>query len=96
VIIKQCKCGAFVPAGEWKRHREMHRPTAAARGYDNEHRRRRRALLPHAYGTACALCGLAMLPGQALDLDHTTPLAHDRSSKGDRIVHAACNRARRG
>jgi hypothetical protein len=35
-----------------------------------------------------------MLAGQALDLDHTTPLTVDRSSVGDRITHASCNRSK--
>ena len=33
-----------------------------------------------------------MLVGQELDLDHSTPLAHDRSSLGDHMTHATCNR----
>jgi hypothetical protein len=33
-----------------------------------------------------------MRPTDALDLDHTIPLAHNPRSVGDRIVHAKCNR----
>lgn len=61
--------------------------------YDADHQRRRAELLPAAYGTRCPLCPHLMLRGQALDLDHSTPLAVDPTSKGDRIVHATCNRS---
>jgi len=37
-----------------------------------------------------------MLPHQPLDLDHSTRLLDDPTAVGDRIVHASCNRARRG
>lgn len=60
--------------------------------YDYDHQKRREALLPLAYNTPCALCRELMLRGQELDLDHSTPLMVDRRSKGDRIVHASCNR----
>lgn len=36
-----------------------------------------------------------MTPSQALDLDHSVTLRRDPTSRGDRIVHAGCNRARR-
>jgi hypothetical protein len=61
----------------------------SARGaYGGRHQATRRALLPDAYGRPCPRCGLPMLPGQALDLDHTD----------DRVgylgcSHAKCNRA---
>jgi hypothetical protein len=58
--------------------------------YGAEHRRTREELLPHAYGTACPLCGEPMLRGQELDLDHSTAWALDPTSKGDRIVHESC------
>lgn len=64
----------------------------AKQGYGWDHQQRRKKLLPKAYGMACALCGLVMLKGQALDLDHSTPLALG-GSVGDRIIHAACNRS---
>ena len=64
--------------------------------YDLEHRRRRAELLPQAYGTRCPLCPRLMLRGEALDLDHSTPLVADPTSKGDRIVHATCNRSAGG
>jgi Recombination endonuclease VII len=62
--------------------------------YGYRHQRIRAALLPEAYGRACLHCGLAMLPGQALNLDHTSDGAQYRG-----VVHARCNRregARRG
>lgn len=70
---------------------EQRRGTRQQRGYDAEHEATRRALLPDAYGTPCPLCGEHMYPHQALHLDHTTPLAVDSTSKGDRIVHQVCN-----
>lgn len=74
---------------------EKQRGTASQRGYGVAHKKTRRQLLPKAIGTACPLCGQPMLAGQPLDLDHTVPLAIDATAKGDRIVHATCNRARR-
>lgn len=60
--------------------------------YGAEHQRRRREMLPGAYNTPCPECGHPMLKGQNLELDHhTTPLAFDPDSKGDRIVCADCN-----
>lgn len=60
--------------------------------YGAEHRKRRAALLPFAYGRPCPLCGRLMHPDQPLDLDHSTPHALG-GQHGDRIVHASCNRA---
>lgn len=60
--------------------------------YGQEHRRRRAALLPKAYGKRCPLCGLLMLKGQRLELDHSDPVALNMHSRGDRIVHESCNR----
>jgi hypothetical protein len=51
-------------------------------------------MLSRAYYTRCPICGELMKPGQPLDLDHSTPLAVDPTSKGDRMAHAACNRGR--
>ncbi|MGH3482285.1 MAG: hypothetical protein ACRDPQ_03535 [Nocardioidaceae bacterium] len=62
--------------------------------YGPEHRALRRELLPSAYGQPCHLCGLLMLPGHKLDLDHTPDGAGYRG-----FTHAHCNRsdgARRG
>lgn len=67
-------------------------PNAA---YDWEHRKRRARLLPKAWGKACPLCGFVMLEEQALDLDHSVPLALG-GTVGDRIVHAFCNRSAGG
>ena len=41
-----------------------------AAGYGNSHQKLRKALLAKAYGQPCSRCGLPMLPGQALHLDH--------------------------
>jgi len=78
------------------RVRDAVRGSSAERGYDAAHRRRRAELLPKAYGQPCARCGLPVLPGQALDAGHSTSLAHDPSSKADRIEHALCNRSAGG
>lgn len=65
-------------------------------GYDHE--RRRKALLPYAYGTLCPFHGVvATCPGlmqrdQDLDLDHSIPRSLG-GTVGDRIVHASCNRS---
>lgn len=59
--------------------------------YDHEHQKRRDELLPGAYNQLCPLCGELMLKGQELHLDHTDPVATDKQSKGDRIVHGECN-----
>lgn len=74
---------------------ETDRGSRQERGYGAEHVATRAALLPLAYGTQCPLCDEYMYPHQDLHLDHTTPLAVDSTSKGDRIVHAVCN-LRRG
>ncbi|WP_406168900.1 hypothetical protein [Streptomyces sp. NBC_00996] len=65
----------------------MAKSTAAA-GYGYAHQALRRALLPDAYGKPCPRCGLPMLRGQSLDLDHTD----DRSGYNG-MAHASCNRA---
>jgi hypothetical protein len=58
--------------------------------YDYRHRQRRKALLPKAYGQCCPMCGVVMLPGMDLELDHSTPVAYG-GTEGDRIVHGSCN-----
>jgi len=58
--------------------------------YGYQHQKRRAALLTHAYGKPCPLCGAVMLPGQRLQLDHSIPLALGGTT-GDRIVHGRCN-----
>lgn len=62
----------------------------------HQHRRVRAELLPLAYGQACPLCHQPMLPGQPLDLDHTTPRAEGNTGPGDRMAHATCNRSSGG
>jgi hypothetical protein len=51
--------------------------------YDWAHQQRRERMLPQAYGTRCVYCGLVMMAGMKLDLDHTT----------NSITHSRCNRA---
>lgn len=70
---------------------ERDRGTRQERGYDAAHFATRDALLPLAYGARCPLCSQYMYPHQELHLDHSTPLATDATSRGDRIVHARCN-----
>jgi hypothetical protein len=41
-----------------------------ARGYGYQFQKLRKILLPSAYYTPCIRCGLPMLPGQELHLDH--------------------------
>lgn len=60
-------------------------------GYD--HKLRRAALLPLAYGKRCpGKCGRIMTRGMALDLDHSVPLILG-GTVGDRIICASCNRS---
>ena len=62
--------------------------------YGYEHQRLRASLIAAAVGQLCILCHRLMLPGQPLDLDHTSD---GRGYRG--IVHTSCNRsegARRG
>ena len=47
-----------------------------AAGYGSKHQKLRKALLAKAYGQPCSRCGLPMLPGQQLHLDHDD---YDRS-----------------
>lgn len=93
-------CPALIPAGIRGGRCPEHRAQARrARGNIpayHQHRRIRARILAHAYGRACPMCGRPMHPGDDLDLDHTTPLALDARSRGDRIVHASCNRAAGG
>jgi hypothetical protein len=63
------------------------RPPKGERGYTYAYRKLRAALLPKAYGTPCYRCGLPMLRGQELHLDH---------DDWDRTIirgfsHRACN-----
>ena len=67
--------------------------STTARGYGYDHQKLRAALLPGAYGHPCPhhgtdpQCPGLMLPGQALDLDHTD----DRTAYRG-MAHASCNR----
>jgi hypothetical protein len=63
------------------------------RTYTTAQRKTRARLLPRAYHTACPICAMTMLPGQALDLDHTLPVVLGGTGAGDRITHATCNRS---
>jgi 5-methylcytosine-specific restriction endonuclease McrA len=72
--------------------RDTARGSSAARGYGPAHRARRALLLPLAYGTLCPRCGVVMLPGQGLDLDHVIPIAHGGRDDAKVMVHALCNR----
>lgn len=69
------------------------RRTTTQRGLGADHQRRRRRLLPLAYGTPCPLCGHEMRRDQELDLDHSIPRSKG-GKHGDRITHASCNRSR--
>jgi hypothetical protein len=56
-------------------------------GWGSKHQKLRAALLPSAYGKPCSRCGLPMLPGQALHLDHDD---YDRTRYRG-FSHQACN-----
>lgn len=56
--------------------------------YGAHHRAVRRAMLPAAWGTPCARCGLPMVYGEALDLDHRDD---GRGYLG--MSHRSCNSA---
>ena len=64
------------------------RQRSSRNGYGWHHQKLRQQMLPHAWGTLCHFCGLPMIPGQPLDLDHTDDR---RSYRG--MTHRACNRA---
>jgi len=89
------RCSACASA--WHRQRDARRGTARQRGYDTEHDKTRRSLLPKAYGQPCPRCGELMLAGQVLDLGHPEGqgLRVDRNARAERIEHAACNRGAR-
>jgi hypothetical protein len=77
-----------------RRVRDETRPSTNDRGYGAQHQRRRREMLPLAYGTECAKCHELMDESMALDADHSVPLAVVPGPRlPDRIVHARCNRA---
>jgi hypothetical protein len=63
------------------------RVNTTAAGYGSQHQKLRKALLAKAYGQPCSRCGLPMLPGQALHLDHDD---YDRT-KWRGFSHAKCN-----
>ncbi len=69
----------------WNRSRK--RAPKKARGYGYEFQKLRKQLLPQAYGKPCSRCGLPMLKGQELHLDHDD---WDRT-KLRGFSHAACN-----
>lgn len=59
--------------------------------YANTHQKLRRALLPSAVGSSCVRCGLVILPGQPIDLDHQDDGVNYRG-----WAHSACNRSAGG
>lgn len=63
------------------------RRTTAQRGYGNEHKRMRAALLPTMPGSPCTRCGVTLNEGDQVDLDHTD----DRSGYNG-WAHSSCNR----
>lgn len=80
---------------------ESKRGSSSQRGYDARHFRTRARLLRELFrrppqDRLCPLCGEMMLESErgSLHLDHSVPLAIDPTSRGDRIVHAACNLSR--
>ena len=58
-----------------------------AAGYGSKHQKLRKALLAKACGQPCSRCGLPMIPGQQLHLDHDD---YDRS-KWLGFSHKVCN-----
>lgn len=66
-------------------------------GYGHRHREQRKRLIrAHVDGTPCWWCGEPMYRDQALDADHSTPLAAGAGAyaRADRLLHASCNRQR--
>jgi len=59
--------------------------------YAAAHQRLRRALLPSAVGSVCVRCGLVILPGQPIDLDHQDDGVNYRG-----WAHQFCNRSAGG
>ncbi len=57
--------------------------------YAGKHRRLSELLRSQAYGRPCVRCGLPMLPGQKLDLDHDD----DNAARYRGVAHAHCNRS---
>lgn len=90
LLTDQTRCSTCRSAQQ--RARDQVRGSSAQRGYGADHRARRSAMLPTAYGKPCARCGLPVLPGQALDLDHMTPVAHGGRDGQVLFSHSACNR----
>lgn len=86
-------CWHAYPKAPRPRRPRKPRPKRDTSGYGAAHQAQRRLLLPLAMFTDCPLCGDPMLPEQALDLDHSTPLNVAVSGSGDRITHASCNRS---
>lgn len=68
-------------------HRPPDPKAAADRGYGYQHRKLRAVLVKDAIGKPCVRCGMPMLQGQPLDLDHTD----DRSGYRG-MAHMSCNR----
>jgi len=94
-------CGTLVArnarSGRCPLHQAEQRRTRDDHGYGWKHRQRRAHLLRSLNpGTPCPMCGLPMLAGQQLQLDHAIPLALDSESQGNRLVHANCNAAAGG
>jgi hypothetical protein len=98
MTLKACViCGTITTGPRCPNHGGNRRVmTTTQRGYGHQHQQRRAALLPHAIGTPCPICGKTMHPYQPLALDHSTRLVDNPSSVGDRIVHAHCNNAAGG
>lgn len=72
------------------------RGTARERGYDSDHERLRRQLVPKAIGEPCPRCGHLMLKGQDLDLGHSKDRSLHPNARADRVEHANCNRSAGG
>ncbi len=67
------------------------------RQYNRQHKNERAAaiaLMPE--GAPCPLCHKAMYKRQALDYDHTIPVALGGINSAKRLTHAKCNRSAGG
>lgn len=63
--------------------------------YGNEHRRARDAMLPYAVGQPCTRCGVPIMPGDRVDLDHADNIESVSEFYGSvysGFAHASCNR----
>jgi hypothetical protein len=86
-------CPNLKPCPTHRRQAEQARGTRYERGYGQDHRAIRDALVrAHIPGTPCPRCGQPMWSAHDLDAAHSTDLRRDRNAKADHLEHRGCNR----